>query len=117
MGNKGLLYCFGHGLSYTTFAYSHLKIDSVQTRSGNVTVSFDVTNTGNNFHQASQTALNKFLQEGKVDYICGHNLIHHDARYLQLNGTALYFGISPRKHPSLHARTPHRKKAPRRALF
>lgn len=41
---------------------------------------------GANFHQASQTALNKFLQEGKVDYICGHNLIHHDARYLQLNG-------------------------------
>lgn len=38
------------------------------------------------FHQASQTALNKFLQERKVDYICGHNLIHHDARYLQLNG-------------------------------
>lgn len=41
---------------------------------------------GANFHQASQTALNKFLQEGMVDYICGHNLIHHDARYLQLNG-------------------------------
>lgn len=41
---------------------------------------------GANFHQAAQTALNKFLQEGKVDYICGHNLIHHDARYLQLNG-------------------------------
>lgn len=41
---------------------------------------------GANFHQASQTALNKFLQEGKVNYICGHNLIHHDARYLQLNG-------------------------------
>ena len=41
---------------------------------------------GATFHQASQTALNKFLQEGKVDYICGHNLIHHDACYLQLNG-------------------------------
>ena len=41
---------------------------------------------GATFHQASQTALNQFLQEGKVDYICGHNLIHHDARYLQLNG-------------------------------
>ena len=26
---------------------------------------------GATFHQASQTALNKFLQEGKVDYICG----------------------------------------------
>ena len=41
---------------------------------------------GATFHQASQTALNKFLQERKVNYICGHNLIHHDARYLQLNG-------------------------------
>lgn len=40
---------------------------------------------GATFHQASQTALNKFLQEGKVDYICGHNLIHHDAHYLHLN--------------------------------
>ena len=41
---------------------------------------------GATFHQASQTALNKFLQERKVNYICGHNLIHHDAHYLQLNG-------------------------------
>lgn len=41
---------------------------------------------GATFHQTSQTALNKFLQEGKVDYICGHNLIHHDAHYLHLNG-------------------------------
>lgn len=41
---------------------------------------------GATFHQASQTVLNKFLQEGKVDYICGHNLIHHDAHYLHLNG-------------------------------
>ena len=41
---------------------------------------------GATFHKASQTALNQFLQEGKVDYICGHNLIHHDAHYLHLNG-------------------------------
>lgn len=41
---------------------------------------------GATFHQASQTALNQFLQERKVDYICGHNLIHHDAHYLHLNG-------------------------------
>ena len=41
---------------------------------------------GATFHQASKTALNQFLQEGKVDYICGHNLIHHDAHYLHLNG-------------------------------
>ena len=50
---------------------------------------------GATFHQASQTALNKFLQEGKVDYICGHNLIHHDARYLQLNGILISTLESP----------------------
>jgi beta-glucosidase len=43
----GALYYFGHGLSYTTFAYSNLRISpSKQTPRGNVTVSFDVKNTG-----------------------------------------------------------------------
>lgn len=46
VGNKGLLYCFGHGLSYTSFVYSDLKIDSVYTDSGFVNVSCCVTNTG-----------------------------------------------------------------------
>jgi beta-glucosidase len=36
-------YPFGHGLSYTTFAYSHV---SAAHADGTVTVSFDVTNTG-----------------------------------------------------------------------
>ena len=44
---NGALYYFGHGLSYTTFAYSNLKISpQQQTRSGNVAVSFDLKNTG-----------------------------------------------------------------------
>lgn len=43
----GLLWPFGHGLSYTTFKYSNLKLSPArQTPDGNVTVSFDVTNTG-----------------------------------------------------------------------
>jgi beta-glucosidase len=43
----GALYYFGHGLSYTTFAYSNLKISPAkQTAAGRVTVSFDVKNTG-----------------------------------------------------------------------
>jgi beta-glucosidase len=46
VANKGLLYCFGYGLSYTTFKYANLKIDSVQTATGNVNVSCDITNTG-----------------------------------------------------------------------
>ncbi|PYS94277.1 MAG: glycosyl hydrolase [Acidobacteria bacterium] len=44
---NGALYYFGHGLSYTTFAYSKLRLDpSRQQARGNVTVSFDVQNTG-----------------------------------------------------------------------
>ena len=61
---------------------------------------------GATFHQASKTELKKFLEEGKVDFICGHNIIHHDAQYLQLNGIlidTLY--LSPLlfpKHPYHH---------------
>jgi len=44
---NGALYYFGHGLSYTTFAYRNLKIAPLkQTSTGNVTITFDVTNTG-----------------------------------------------------------------------
>jgi beta-glucosidase len=44
---NGALYYFGHGLSYTTFEYSNLKINPLrQTTRGNVTVSLDVKNTG-----------------------------------------------------------------------
>lgn len=45
---KGLpLYPFGHGLSYTRFEYSHLKLsaDAIST-TGTLEVSFDVTNVG-----------------------------------------------------------------------
>src|SRR5436309_1592806 len=50
---NGALYFFGHGLSYTTFAYSNLKVNP-QVVSGarasatapNVTITLDVTNSG-----------------------------------------------------------------------
>jgi beta-glucosidase len=45
-GNKGLLYCFGYGLSYTKFAYDSIAFDSVKTRTGHVTVKCKITNTG-----------------------------------------------------------------------
>ena len=32
------------------------------------------------YHQASKTDLFVFLQD--VDFVCGHNIIHHDAKYL-----------------------------------
>jgi beta-glucosidase len=41
------LFPFGHGLSYTTFAYSSLAVDPLATDpTGTVTVSFDLANTG-----------------------------------------------------------------------
>ncbi len=41
------LFAFGHGLSYTTFAYSNLRLSSTTMKSnGTVTVSVDVKNTG-----------------------------------------------------------------------
>lgn len=46
VANKGLLYCFGHGLSYTTFAYDDLKISNVFTQTAEVEVFCTVTNTG-----------------------------------------------------------------------
>jgi beta-glucosidase len=42
------LFAFGHGLSYTTFSYSNLKIYPSNIKKGDrVYVSVDVTNTGN----------------------------------------------------------------------
>jgi len=44
---NGALYYFGHGLSYTTFAYSNLKISPEQQKANaEVTVSVDIQNTG-----------------------------------------------------------------------
>ncbi len=41
------LFAFGHGLSYTTFGYSNLKLSSSTMKTnGDVTVSIDVKNTG-----------------------------------------------------------------------
>ena len=46
VANKELLYCFGHGLSYTQFKYENLHIDSIHTHTGHVQVSCKITNTG-----------------------------------------------------------------------
>ena len=40
------LFPFGHGLSYTNFEYANLSVSPDTSRDGNVTVSFDITNTG-----------------------------------------------------------------------
>lgn len=44
---NGALYYFGHGLSYTTFAYSNLRISPLkQNADGQVTINVDIQNTG-----------------------------------------------------------------------
>ena len=42
----GLLYPFGHGLSYSTFKYQNLKIDNQIASNRQVSVSVEITNTG-----------------------------------------------------------------------
>lgn len=40
-------FCFGHGLSYTTFQYSDLKMDTVFSTHEDISLSFKIKNTGN----------------------------------------------------------------------
>ena len=37
---------------------------------------------GATYHQADRQKLREFLNEKEVDFVCGHNIIHHDAKYL-----------------------------------
>ncbi|MCU7549724.1 glycoside hydrolase family 3 C-terminal domain-containing protein [Chitinophagaceae bacterium LB-8] len=46
VANKGLLYCFGFGLSYTQFAYDSIAVDSIESKTGNITVRCKITNSG-----------------------------------------------------------------------
>lgn len=34
------------------------------------------------YHGTSKKELEEFLNKGNVDFVCGHNIVHHDAKYL-----------------------------------
>jgi beta-glucosidase len=58
---EGVLYPFGHGLSYTTFAYSDLTVSpAVIPADGRVTVSLSVANTGS---RAGDEVVQLYLQD------------------------------------------------------
>lgn len=44
--NKPVQFPFGHGLSYTSFAYSGLTLDNTMEQDGYVNISFEIKNTG-----------------------------------------------------------------------
>ncbi len=37
---------------------------------------------GATFHKASKHELINFIKDGNADFVCGHNIVHHDAKYL-----------------------------------
>lgn len=39
------------------------------------------------YHGASEEQLARFLEDGEVDFVCGHNIIHHDAKFIHINQT------------------------------
>jgi len=56
------LYPFGYGLSYTTFRYSNLRLNSTTLKSnGQVQISFDLTNTGKRFGEEVVQLYVKYL--------------------------------------------------------
>ena len=62
-----VLYPFGHGLSYTSFAYSDLTLDKAKIEEGTpVTASVTVTNTGN---RAGKAVVQLYIVPEKVEMI------------------------------------------------
>jgi beta-glucosidase len=61
-GPVGPLWPFGHGLSYTTFALSGLRLDRTElaTNGGRLTVSVDVENTG---HRAGDEVIQLYVRD------------------------------------------------------
>jgi beta-glucosidase len=55
-------FCFGHGLSYTTFKYSNLKVEPVTGTDGSYQATVDITNTGD---RAGSEAVQLYVRQVK----------------------------------------------------
>jgi beta-glucosidase len=77
---SGLLWPFGHGLSYTTFKYGGLKISPESSvTNGFITVSFDLTNTGTRAgDEIPQLYVNQVVSSVTTweKRLCGFDRIH-----------------------------------------
>ncbi|NKF22136.1 glycoside hydrolase family 3 N-terminal domain-containing protein [Solimonas marina] len=91
----GVLYPFGHGLSYTRFAYSNLHITPQQQGpQGNIEVSFDVRNVG---QRAGDEVAQLYLRDDYSSVIGFEKELHGFARvHLQPGETrTLRFTLGP----------------------
>lgn len=71
-----------NGMSVKTYDSSHYAVIDVEVGVNDKKI-YDIgalRYDGAVFHKASKSGLFEFLQF--TDYICGHNIIHHDAKYL-----------------------------------
>lgn len=41
-----------------------------------------IRHDGTTFHKASKSELINFIKDSDADFVCGHNIVHHDAKYL-----------------------------------
>ena len=75
----------GHGNTSKAYDASHYAIVDIEVglKDHKIHDIGAIRHDGAIYHKASQKGLFKFLDD--IDYICGHNIIHHDAKYLFAN--------------------------------
>ncbi len=102
----GPLYPFGHGLSYTSFAFANLKISPEKsTAPGNIEVSCDVTNSGT---RAGDEVVQLYLRDDYSSAITFEKELRGFARLSLAPGEtkAAHFTLTP-EHLALYDRAGH----------
>jgi len=100
------LFPFGHGLSYTTFAYANLRITPAQQGpAGRVEVTCDVTNTG---RRAGEEVVQLYLRDDYSSVITFEKVLRGFTRVaLQPGETrSVSFTLTP-EHLALYDRNGH----------